>query len=345
MELVNGDRRLTNADEFPQYITPFPTAGTLLLSNPASAFLSPDVNHPPQKLRPIRGNGGRSPMFSLRDDPPLLFQQRTEVGGVLDDGGLGNLGLLSNMVAGDMAVNGGGGGGCGERVVVNDSVKFWSNWVDPNCEGGVSFDAESSSSSDGDDCGDSFKAVKESASRKRKRKRKKKLEDLLENLVTRMMEKQERMHQQLIEMIEKRERERIIREEAWKKQEIERLRRDEEARAQETARNLSLISFIQNVMGHEMEVPQPLTPISPPETSGDKDGSNLPTQTDFKCNSSDRRWPEAEVKALIMLRSTVEKKFQLIGSKCLNIWDEVSAKMHNMGYDRSAKKCKRNGKT
>ena len=40
-----------------------------------------------------------------------------------------------------------------------------------------------------------------------------------------------------------------------------------------------------------------------------------------------------------MLRSTLEHKFCVTGSKC-SIWDEISVGMYNMGYCRSAKKCK-----
>lgn len=65
------------------------------------------------------------------------------------------------------------------------------------------------------------------------------------------MERQEKMHKQLIEMIESQERERISREEAWQHQEMERMKRNEELRAQETSRSLALISFIQKVLGQD----------------------------------------------------------------------------------------------
>ncbi|KAJ8770559.1 hypothetical protein K2173_018050 [Erythroxylum novogranatense] len=344
MELLVPDRRSSNVAEFHQEITPFPTTGTFLVSTPTAGLFSPDVNHnnlPPQKLLPIRGSSERSPSNSQHDYPPLLHQPSMEARGILDDGTLGNLGLLSDIVVGDMAVDGGGMGGC-EGVLGICPVRVGSYRADPNYEVGLSLDVESSSSSDGDDCGDSLKAAKESASRKRRRKSKKKLKGFLENAVVRIMEKQEQMHQKLIDAIEKSERERIIREDAWKRQETERIKREQDVRAQETARNLSLISFIQNIVGHDIEVPQPLTPSSSPpvETSGDKDGDNLPIQQDSKCNLNDKRWPPAEVNALIRLRAASEQSIQFNGSKCPNVWDDISAKMHSMGYDRSAKKCK-----
>lgn len=171
-----------------------------------------------------------------------------------------------------------------------------------------------------------------------------KIESLLEGLAVRIMEKQEQMHKQLIELVEKRERERIIREEAWKQQEMERMKREEEMRTQEMSRSIALISFIQNVLGHEIQIPQP-GPVSFVEENETKDVGNL-TENDIMCDpnnrswleacDSSRRWPEAEVQALIMLRTASEHKFHVIGSK----WDEISVGMRNMGYDRSAKKCK-----
>ncbi|KAM2704062.1 hypothetical protein EV2_005583 [Malus domestica] len=90
------------------------------------------------------------------------------------------------------------------------------------------------------------------------------VELFLGSLVKKVMEQQEQMHKQLIEMVEKKEKERLAREEAWKQQELDRLKRDKEIRAQETSRNLALISFIQNYLGYEIQVPQP-SPATAPE--------------------------------------------------------------------------------
>lgn len=171
-------------------------------------------------------------------------------------------------------------------------------------------------------------------SRKRKRKSSRKLECFLESLVTKVMEKQEQMHKELIEMIENKERERIIREEAWKQQEMERMRREEEMRALETSRSLALISFIQNLLGHEIQVPQPVTTLCKEE-----DGAEIGKQDNIKCDRNSKRWPEAEVQALITLRAALEHKFRLTGSK-RSMWEEISNGMCGMGYKRTAKKCK-----
>ncbi|XP_043696674.1 trihelix transcription factor GTL1 isoform X2 [Telopea speciosissima] len=64
-------------------------------------------------------------------------------------------------------------------------------------------------------------------------------------------------------------------------------------------------------------------------TSGDG-GSFDPTSS---------RWPKAEVHALIKLRSGLESRYQEAGPKG-PLWEEISAGMQKMGYNRSSKRCK-----
>lgn len=54
---------------------------------------------------------------------------------------------------------------------------------------------------------------------------------------------------------------------------------------------------------------------------------------------SSSRWPRAEVHALINLRSGLESKYQEAGPKG-TLWEEISAGMQRLGYNRSAKRCK-----
>ena len=142
--------------------------------------------------------------------------------------------------------------------------------------------------------------MNEPLTKKRKRKRRKKIELFLENLVMKVMDNQEQMHKQLIEtieMIEKRERVRIIREEAWKRQEMERIKRDEEARAQETSRSIALISFIQNALGHEIEIPIQST-MSCMEEDGGKEMSEDHSQKDMIDGYNPiNRWQEGTMQA------------------------------------------------
>ncbi|KAM7271697.1 hypothetical protein ACFE04_030911 [Oxalis oulophora] len=175
-----------------------------------------------------------------------------------------------------------------------------------------------SSSSDDDDedeysdenggggCYDSSMCEKESTNRKRKRESCNKMEYFMKNLATKVMKKQEEMHQQLIELIELRERERIVKEDEWKRQEMERMIKDEEMRAYEISR-----------VG----------------------GSKAIVSREFTPDQMNKRWPDAEIHALIQLRVSLETKFRNMGYKS-NVWDEVSVSMQNIGYNRSAKKCK-----
>ncbi|XP_027338736.1 trihelix transcription factor GTL1 isoform X2 [Abrus precatorius] len=186
-----------------------------------------------------------------------------------------------------------------------------------------------------DEDDDSSASTKELGSRKRRRKTVRKLEDFVKDLVTKVMEKQEQMHKQLVEMIENKERERIKREEAWKHEEMERIRKDEEARAQEKTRNLALISFIQNLLGHEIQIPEHVEACSKRE----EDEVQVNVGKDLNSDASSNRWPDVEVQALITVRTSLEHKFRVMGSKG-SIWEEIREAMHGMGYNRSAKKCK-----
>ncbi|KAL4369656.1 hypothetical protein GQ457_05G033980 [Hibiscus cannabinus] len=344
MELFTGGR-----EAFPQHVAPFPDLTAMIESAEDMMMVDHRPNLPPQKLRPIRYNG-RSPAKETSE-----FVEAVELVG--DDVCAVNGDSFDYLVTpikdevGDVTGTVGCGGGLQEP---------------PRSEQREEPSGDSSSDSYSDD---SSATMKEPLKKNRKRTREEKDKVFLEKLVKKMMDKQEQMHKQLLEMIEKRERERIIREEAWKQQEMERIQRDEEARAQEMSRSIALISFIQNALGHEIEIPIPST-MSCMEESGGKDMSEGHIQKDVinpfgptnnrwqdgtmhanggenhvdrdrgvNCDPNNRRWPDAEVQALIMLRSTLEHKFHVSGSKC-SIWDEISVGMYNMGYSRSAKKCK-----
>ncbi|XP_011101538.1 trihelix transcription factor GT-2-like [Sesamum indicum] len=55
--------------------------------------------------------------------------------------------------------------------------------------------------------------------------------------------------------------------------------------------------------------------------------------------ASSSRWPKAEVQALINLRTSLDLKYQDNGPKG-PLWEEISAAMGKLGYNRSAKRCK-----
>ncbi|EEF29944.1 trihelix transcription factor DF1 isoform X2 [Ricinus communis] len=55
--------------------------------------------------------------------------------------------------------------------------------------------------------------------------------------------------------------------------------------------------------------------------------------------ASSSRWPKVEVQALIDLRTNLDSKYQENGPKG-PLWEEISAGMRKLGYNRNAKRCK-----
>ncbi|XP_010243939.1 PREDICTED: trihelix transcription factor GTL1 [Nelumbo nucifera] len=203
--------------------------------------------------------------------------------------------------------------------VGTNSIDFWSDF----------------SSSDEDNNDDSMSEdIIEPMNWKRKRKTRMKLEVFFENLMHKVIKKQEEMHRQLMEIIEKRERDRIIREEEWKQQEMERVKRDKEMRAQEASRSLAIISFIEKAMGQQFYIPPSPEYLYPGEEQDEKHD-----KTDHSFDPNNRRWPKSEVQALITLRTSMDRQFRSTGPK-VPMWEEISLAMSSMGYSRSAKKCK-----
>ncbi|KAL1222153.1 Trihelix transcription factor GTL1 [Cardamine amara subsp. amara] len=112
-----------------------------------------------------------------------------------------------------------------------------------------------------------------SSSRKRKRGNRGgggKMMELFESLVRQVMQKQAAMQRSFLEALEKREQERLDREEAWKRQEMSRLAREHELISQERAASASrdavIISLIQKITGHTIQLPPSLSsqPPQPP---------------------------------------------------------------------------------
>ncbi|KAK6115657.1 hypothetical protein DH2020_007926 [Rehmannia glutinosa] len=60
---------------------------------------------------------------------------------------------------------------------------------------------------------------------------------------------------------------------------------------------------------------------------------------DNSISASSSRWPKAEVQALIDLRTSLDLKYQENGPKG-PLWEEISAAMAKLGYNRSSKRCK-----
>ncbi|XP_060198576.1 trihelix transcription factor DF1-like [Lycium barbarum] len=94
-----------------------------------------------------------------------------------------------------------------------------------------------------------------------------------------------------------------------------------------------------------MAVPAPLIQTSLPQTPPvpAKNIELTPKSNNggesYNTPASSSRWPKAEIEALIKLRTNLDVKYQENGPKG-PLWEEISAGMKEIGYNRNAKRCK-----
>ncbi|VFQ80144.1 unnamed protein product [Cuscuta campestris] len=70
-----------------------------------------------------------------------------------------------------------------------------------------------------------------------------------------------------------------------------------------------------------------------------QDDNNAITVMENYSPASSSRWPKTEVQALITLRTNLDTKYQESGPKG-PLWEEISAGMKRLGYNRNPKRCK-----
>ncbi|CAM0956523.1 unnamed protein product [Alopecurus aequalis] len=90
----------------------------------------------------------------------------------------------------------------------------------------------------------------------------------------------------------------------------------------------------QALVVHQSSTDIVMTPTETPHDASGYDGSGGGGGA-----ASSSRWPKAEVHALIQLRSNLDMRYQEAGPKG-PLWEEISAGMGRMGYNRSSKRCK-----
>ncbi|KAK4410844.1 Trihelix transcription factor GTL2 [Sesamum angolense] len=207
-----------------------------------------------------------------------------------------------------------------------------------------------------------------------------------ESVVSKMMARQEELHNKLIEDIVKRDEEKISREEAWKNQEMDRFKMEIEMRAKEQAssgeRQARIIEFLKKFTSDEdqhlankieelVKIPahqnpssfpaqdhNPITatyktktpspnssPTSSPATKSRTSTSAVTTEiTSLAANyDTGKRWPRGEIQALINLRCKLSSNSSSDDSsiaKAAPLWERISQGMLELGYKRSAKRCK-----
>lgn len=206
-----------------------------------------------------------------------------------------------------------------------------------------------------------------------RRRRKRKWKDFFERLMKEVIQKQEELQKKFLEAIEKREHERMVREEAWRVQEMARINREREILAQErsiaAAKDAAVMAFLQKLseqqnpgQAAQYDLPQP-QPVQPaphlasqqalpvaqpapilsvpaalPQSVTGLEIQKIDNGENFTPASSSR-WPKVEVQALIKLRTNLDAKYQDSGPKG-PLWEEISAAMRKLGYNRSSKRCK-----
>lgn len=85
--------------------------------------------------------------------------------------------------------------------------------------------------------------------------------------------------------------------------------------------------------------PPPSTPaVSAPAVAAPQPQSN-PGGTDNLQSPTPSRWPKAEIEALIHLRKNLDNKYNETSPKG-PLWEDISAGMQRLGYNRNAKRCK-----
>ncbi|KAG5246050.1 trihelix transcription factor [Salix suchowensis] len=195
--------------------------------------------------------------------------------------------------------------------------------------------------------------------RGRKRKRKRNWKDFFLRLTRDVIKKQEDLQKRFLETVDKCEHERMASEEAWRMKEIARMNREHEALIQErsmaASKDAAFLAFLQKITGQQnstetQAIPQPKLTQPPPQPPQPRPRpSSLATATNLEVSKWDNgenvttpsssRWPKAEVQALINLRVNLHMKYRENGAKG-PLWEDISAGMQKLGYNRSSKRCK-----
>ncbi|CAM0945022.1 unnamed protein product [Alopecurus aequalis] len=205
----------------------------------------------------------------------------------------------------------------------------------------------SNSESDSDDESDD-EEEEEAGGSKEVGGRNKTLMALFEGMINQITEKQDASQRLFLETLDKWEADRTAREDAWRRQEVARMNREREQHAREraasAARDAALIAFLQRVGGNSVSMPVHTTPhrdasmqlvVAPPKAEeGGRAGGG-------ETSGGMSRWPKEEVEALIQLRMEKDEHYQGMGTGAKGpLWEDISAGMRRIGYNRSSKRCK-----
>ncbi|XP_015576647.3 trihelix transcription factor DF1-like [Ricinus communis] len=181
-------------------------------------------------------------------------------------------------------------------------------------------------------------------------KKKRKLMEFFERLLKEVIEKQESLQRKFLDAIEKCEQDRMAREEAWKMQELDRIKRERELLVQErsiaAAKDAAVLSILQKFSDQASSVQLPenqIVQVQPTENQVVSIEKVVKAQENNNVENyvqlGSTRWPKEEIEALIRLRTNLDIQYQDSGPKG-PLWEEISAAMKKLGYNRNAKRCK-----
>ncbi|KAJ9184435.1 hypothetical protein P3X46_004162 [Hevea brasiliensis] len=202
------------------------------------------------------------------------------------------------------------------------------------------------SSSEDNDLSTATLVENDSTEKRRKRRDgkswKAKIKDFIDSQMRKLIERQEAWLEKLTKTMEQKEQERTFREEEWRKQEAARLDREQKFWAKERAwieaRDAALMETLRKLTGRETNASSPEELMRAHEIQNQRENGIENGSERAQCDS----WTEAEVTRLMQLRSNMGSRFQQNG--CMDeeeaLWEDISAKMACMGYERSALMCK-----
>ncbi|EEF40176.1 hypothetical protein RCOM_1731940 [Ricinus communis] len=161
---------------------------------------------------------------------------------------------------------------------------------------------------------------------------------------------QESLQRKFLDAIEKCEQDRMAREEAWKMQELDRIKRERELLVQErsiaAAKDAAVLSILQKFSDQASSVQLPenqIVQVQPTENQVVSIEKVVKAQENNNVENyvqlGSTRWPKEEIEALIRLRTNLDIQYQDSGPKG-PLWEEISAAMKKLGYNRNAKRCK-----
>jgi len=175
-----------------------------------------------------------------------------------------------------------------------------------------------------------------------------KVEEIVDAHMRKIIETQDAWMERMLSVVEQREQEMTSKEEErkrkesmWFDQQVHELWAKEKAWVE--ARDAALIEVVRKHVGIGLEA-LPLDEAMVEEAANKNKGQGKIDSSEFPSEGVDQRggsrWTEMEISNLIQLRTGFEQRFRENGYLENGLWDEISAKLGCLGFDRSGSECK-----